>query len=288
MTVELRPPTTADAQACGRIIYEAFKDVAERHGFPPDFPSADFATRLVRFFIEQPSVFGLVAETEGRVVGSNFLSEWDSICAVGPITIAPGEQGQRTGRRLMEAVIERGANAPGIRLVQDSFNTASLSLYASLGFEVKEPLVSIEGVAEGKPSEDIEVRPLVDEDLKACAELCRRVTGFERTKEMQSTRQNFTPFVALRDGRVTAYGTSLFFWPLNHAVAETEEDMEALLTGAAAYNKGEALSFILPIRQAKLFRWCLGKGMRVVKPMTLMAMGEYQEPEGCYLPSVGF
>jgi len=30
----------------------------------------------------------------------------------------------------------------------------------------------------------------------------------------------------------------------------------------------------------------LGAGMRVVKPMTLMAMGQYQEPRGCWFPSV--
>ena len=41
---------------------------------------------------------------------------------------------------LMEAVIERGKSAAGIRLGQDAFNTASLSLYSSLGFDVKEPL----------------------------------------------------------------------------------------------------------------------------------------------------
>jgi len=37
-----------------------------------------------------------------------------------------------------------------------------------------------------------------------------------------------------------------------------------------------------------LFRWCLKHGMRMIKPLTLMAMGEYHEPRGCYLPSVGY
>ena len=39
----------------------------------------------------------------------------------------------------MEAVIERGEGAPGIRLLQDAFHMRSLSLYTSLGFDVKEP-----------------------------------------------------------------------------------------------------------------------------------------------------
>ena len=78
------------------------------------------------------------------------------------------------------------------------------------------------------------------------------------------------------------------FWVLNHAVAETEEDMQMLLIGATNLSPGRPLSFLLPTRQTSLFRWCLKRGMRVVKPLTLMAMGEYHEPRGCYLPSVGY
>ena len=39
MTVRLRPAIVADADACGRIIYAAFKDVDERHGFTSLFTS---------------------------------------------------------------------------------------------------------------------------------------------------------------------------------------------------------------------------------------------------------
>jgi hypothetical protein len=70
----------------------------------------------------------------------------------------------------------------------------------------------------------------------------------------------------------------------NHGVAETEADMRALIAGAAA--SAGPVSLLLPVRQASLSRWCLGEGMRVVKPMTLMAMGAYQEPRGCWFPSV--
>ena len=45
---------------------------------------------------------------------------------------------------------------------------------------------------------------------------------------------------------------------------------------------------LIPIRRASLFRWCLSQGMRVVKPMTLMSTGEYQEPRTAFLPSVQF
>ena len=287
MEVTIRPAAPADTEACGRIIYEAFKGVNERHGFRPDFPSVDAATQFADQFINDPAVFGVVAESGGRVVGSNFLSEWDEVRSVGPITVEPTLQARGTGRRLMEAVVERGRGAAGVRLVQDSFNTASLSLYASLGFEVKEPLALIEGAPEGDAPVGFEVRPMRDEDLGAVAELGRKVHGFGRAGELKSLAPALNPFVAVRGGRVTAYASAPNFWPLNHAAAEGEEDMRALLAGAAAAT-GAPLSLLLPTRQASLFRWCLSRGMRVVKPMTLMALGEYQEPRGSFHPSVGY
>lgn len=287
MEPRIRPITPADVEACGRIVYEAFKSIADRHNFRPDFPSETLATEFVHAFVESPSVFGVVAERDGHVVGSNFLAEQDEIRAVGPITIDPEAQAAGIGRRLMEAVVERGRDAKGIRLVQDAFNTASMSLYASLGFDVKEPLALVEGRVAGGPTPDVEVRPIEEGDLDACGELCRRVHGIERTGELREVPPFLIPFVAVRGGRVVAYASAPGFWPLNHGVAEGEEEMRALLSGAAAAT-GEPLSLLLPTRQASLFRWCLASGLRVVKPLTLMSMGWYQEPRGCYFPSVGY
>jgi hypothetical protein len=72
---------------------------------------------------------------------------------------------------------------------------------------------------------------------------------------------------------------------MNHAVAETNEDMCNLLAGAGNLSR-KPLAFLLPARNGELFRWCLEKKMQNVKPMSLMAMGEYQEPRGAFLPSV--
>ena len=47
-----------------------------------------------------------------------------------------------------------------------------------------------------------------------------------------------------------------------------------------------SVSLLLPMRQAPgLFRRCLGAGMRVVKPMTLMTMGQHWDQRGCWFPS---
>ena len=61
--------------------------------------------------------------------------------------------------------------------------------------------------------------------------------------------------------------------------------MRALILGALAAGEQPA-SFLLPTRQAGLLRWCLAEGLRVIKPMTHMAIGEYPEPRGSWIPSV--
>lgn len=281
----IRTAAASDASACGPIIYEAFKGINEAHGFPPDFPSVEVATQLTEAFIANPSIFAVIAEVDGKVVGSNFLWEGDPIRSVGPISVDPAAQGAGIGRRLMQAVLERGKDAAGIRLVQDAFNTRSISLYASLGFQAKEPLMLMSGQPKSRPGPEFEVRPLVAEDAGACGELCRRVHGFPRDSDVAFALKAFKPFVVRRDGRMTGYLTAATFWIPNHGVAETEEDMKALIGGAAGA-VSDPISLLIPIRQASLFRWCLGEGMRVVKPMTLMAIGAYREPNGSFFPSV--
>ena len=88
----------------------------------------------------------------------------------------------------------------------------------------------------------------------------------------------------MRDGRVVAYGSSLTFWAMNHGAAESEDDMKALLLGAAAVLE-DPIALLVPLRSG-LFPWALSEGLRAVKPMNLMALGEYREPRGSSYPSV--
>jgi predicted N-acetyltransferase YhbS len=285
MHVTIRPATPTDAPTCGRIIYEAFLSIATRHNFPPDFADVQSGDAAAGMLLRLPDCFGVVAERDGRIIGCNFVSEHDTVRGIGPISVHPSAQGRGAGRRLMEVVLQRCAGAAAIRLVQDAFNDVSMSLYASLGFDVQEPLVLIEGSARGASPAGTEVRPLRAEDLTACHQLCKQIHGIERCGDLEMALGNFTPFVALRDGRITAYVSAAAFWKTNHGVAETLDDMAALLIGAARLT-AQPISFLLPTRQGGFFRWALRAGLRVVKPLSLMTIGSYTEPRGCWFPSV--
>ena len=44
MPISIRKARQGNAAECGRVIFEAFKMLADLHGFPPDFPSVEAAS----------------------------------------------------------------------------------------------------------------------------------------------------------------------------------------------------------------------------------------------------
>jgi hypothetical protein len=97
-------------------------------------------------------------------------------------------------------------------------------------------------------SPGVEVRPLKNEDLGECAALCKKVHGFDRLNELRDALKALSPLAAWRDGHIIAYALVLHRWPLNHAVTNAAEDMNALLLGAAPMNS-EPLSVLLLVSQ---------------------------------------
>ena len=283
MTVRLRPASLDDAEPAGVICYEAFKTIAEQHGFPPDVPSAAHATDLIGHLLSRSDIHAIIAERDGRVVGSNFRWEGDTVAGVGPITVDPDVQNKAIGRQLMEAVLERARQQgiSAVRLVQAAYHSRSLSLYTKLGFVVREPLALMQGEPLWPLDGDHAVRTAAEADLDAANELCRRVHGHDRANELRDAIGEGAATVVEHAGRLTGYATGIGFF--GHAVGETTEDLKALIAEASSFS---GPGFLLPMRNAALFRWCLEQGLRVVQPMTLMSVGPYQEPQGAFLPSI--
>jgi len=114
------------------------------------------------------------------------------------------------------------------------------------------------------------------------AMLCRgRCTG--STAAATLPKPFSTALVVERGGQITGYASSLAF--ISHATAETNLDLQALIASADSFGGPGILA---PSRNSALLRWCLANGLRVVQPMTLMAVGLYNEPAGAWLPSILF
>jgi hypothetical protein len=185
----------------------------------------------------------------------------------------------------MQAALERerARDVSGIRLVQTAYHYRSLALYAKLGFVVREPLSVLQGTPLHLSVPGRGIRPAQEQDLAACGALCARVHGHDRNGELRDAIVAGTARVVERPDRVCGYATGFGYgW---HAVAETNDDLIALLASAKAYL---GLGILVPSRNAGLLHWCLEHDMRIVQQSTLMTIGLYNEPAGAYLPSILF
>jgi predicted N-acetyltransferase YhbS len=281
--VTIRRAQPGDVEVCGRICYDAFTTLNRHHNFPPDFPSPEVAQEVIGSMFSHAGFFCVVAERDGKVVGSNCMDERSAIAGIGPITIDPSTQNRGVGRQLMLAVMDRAAERhfPGVRLVQAAFHGRSMSLYAKLGFDIREPLMVMQGPPIHKVPGGYSVRSAVADDLEPCNALCRRIHGHDRSGEFSEAITHGTARVAERDGHITACASVVGFF--GFSVAENNGGLQALLGGADAYAGPD---FLVPTRNNELFRWCLNHGLRTVEPMTLMSLGLYNEPAGAFLPSV--
>jgi ribosomal protein S18 acetylase RimI-like enzyme len=228
---------------------------------------------------------GVVAESEGRIIGSNAVDERSIIHGIGPITVDVAAQNLGAGRKLMQVVMDRSRErgAAGIRLVQAAFHNRSFSLYTSLGFDVREPLSCLQGRPSKMHVPGCEVRPALTTDIDACNALNHRVHGFDRGADLSHAIDRGKALTVERAGRVTAYATELAFY--GHATAETNLDLQLLIASVESFG---GPGILVPSRNSSLLRWCLGNGLRVVQPMTLMSLGLYNEPAGAWLPSIVF
>ena len=122
-----------------------------------------------------------------------------------------------------------------------------------------------------------------EDDLEACNRVCVLVHGHDRSGETLDAIRQGTAQVVEHAGMVTGYTTGLAFFA--HSVGETNEDVKALIAAAREF---AGPGFLLPARNAELYRWSLARGLKVVQVMTLMTLGLYNEPAGAYLPSILF
>ena len=292
--LRLRPGVIEDANEIGKIIFEAFSGIADKHGFPREFPTIDVGINVATFFLSNPGFYAVVAEdmnkTNCKTVGSNFLDERSSLVAgVGPITIDPNSQDKGIGRKLMINVMERAKikNFPAIRLLQAAYHNRSLALYTNLGFEVREPISTLQGKPIEASVPGKSVRMATEADLESCNALCRVVHGHDRNGELKDSIKQGIAKVVIHDDKITGYTSGLTYF--NHSVGFSNDDLKALIASESTTSTANSYGgpgILIPTRNTELFRWCLNNNLRLVHQLTLMTIGMYNEPAGSYMPSI--
>ena len=283
MQAQIRSATREDADVCGEICYRAFCAIADQHNFPHEFPALEVAKSVVTTMISKPGFYGIVAELDGRIAGSNFMDERSQIAGIGPVSVDPEVQNHAVGRQMLNHMLDRIAahGAPGVRLVQTAYHNRSLSLYAKLGFEIREPLSVIIGAPLKASIPGYAVRRATDADLKICNQLCFRTHGHDRGGDLRDSIKDGMASVVEHRGGIIGYASGIGYG--GHAVAESNEALKALISAAPTFL---GAGFLLPSRNGDLLRWCFSKGLRLMQQMTLMTVGLYNEPKYPYLPSI--
>lgn len=283
MSLEIRTAQPEDLPACGKAMYEAFRSIAEQHNFPPDFPSAEVAGGLLGMMLGAPGFEAAVAEEQGEIVGSIFVSERSPVGGISVITVDPQSQNRTVGRQLMRHGMDLLAGHGHARqqLVQTAYHNRSLCLYAKLGFAAAEMLSNMTGAPIRAEIPGRTVRPATEDDAEACNALCRKVHGFDRAGEVAGAIAQGTAAVVESGGCITGYSSGVGF--IGHGVGEGNDDLKALI---ASVDEFAGPGILIPTGNAELFRWCLENGLRVVQQMTLMDTAPSGPPNGVYWPAV--
>lgn len=280
---QLREARSEDIPRCGKIMYEAFKDIAERHGFPPDFPNAEAASGLLGALHDTPSFDAMVAEEADEVLGSIFVSRRSPVGGISVITVDPKAQDRSLGRRLMQEGMgllqDQGHNRQ--QLVQAAYHNRSLCLYTKLGFVAIDILSNMTGQPKRVELPGRKVRLAGVDDATACNELCRNVHGFDRAGEVENAIAQDSLMVVECDGRITGYTTGVGF--IGHGVGESNEDFKALI-GSVDEFVGPGI--LVPSSNGELLRWCLENGLTLRQQMILMDTEPSSPPNGAYWPAV--
>ena len=291
MSLIIRPIEQNDADICDKIGYEAHKAISSAHGYPSEQPSEEFGIGLIRRLLGNPNSWGVLAERQGKTLGSIFLHKFppSPVAVVGPLTVHPSAEGG-VGKMLMYAALTqaRKQNHDQIRLVQSPSHIRSFVLYTKSGFTLREPLFLMQGQplkgGNNNDTSSTNVRLVGDDnDVSVCNDFCKSVYGFSREMELRQAKDQGVATMMEGDGVITGYAAGIGIF--GHAVAKSNEHLKALIANASAIL---GPGFFAPARNHEVINWLLENGFQIGWPANLMTVGYYQEPLMPFLPSLAF
>jgi GNAT superfamily N-acetyltransferase len=289
MSLMIRPIEQNDVESCGKIGYQAHKTISSVHGYPSEQPSEEFGIGLIRRLLGNPNSWGVLAERQGKTLGSIFLHRFlpSPVAVVGPLTVHPSAEGG-VGRMLMDAALTqaRKQNHDQIRLVQSPGHIRSFVLYTKSGFTLREPLFLMQGQPQkgGNYTNNTNLRLVLDDnDVSVCNELCKSVYGFSREMELRQAKDQGVANMIEQDGAITGYAAGIGIF--GHAVAKSNEELKTLIASAFTIL---GPGFFAPARNHEVINWLLENGFQIGWPANLMTIGPYQEPLTPFLPSLAY
>jgi len=217
---------------------------------------------------------GLVAERDGRVVGTALRFVWGPQHAtLGLVIVDPACQGRRIGHRLMMALLEGQQD----RQLLLHATAQGRGLYERLGFERHGELRQHQGLALPAPLVALapgwRLRPAGASDLAALQQLDGEARGMPRPALIAELLANAEAAVVLDDGQQARGFGLLRRFGRGHAigpvVAPDLAGAQALIAHLAGLNSGRFTRIDVDA-QSGLAEWLEGLGLlRVDAPVTM-------------------
>lgn len=296
MGIVIRGMSIEDTEETGKVIVSSFNDVFIKHGFPAPFPAWQIGQGIASSYARHDPEGCIIALEGGKIVGSGFIHLRGETATIGPVSVSPDCQNKGIGRALMEELLHIGTNSSSIRLIQDSFNLVSFSLYARLSFEAKDTVLNM--IMEGPEdyqktgthfacqSERSEFRIVEKKDLPMVVSLDKKMLGLDRAKDFQLLINEGAGFMHKSRQSQEVTGFMLFYSYRNKTIfigpgaALTFEALADLLLEVVRLNRGFSLRLKILASQIQLLQFLLKVGFKVTGIGTFMVRGNYQKPSG--------
>ncbi len=295
MTSDLtvRPLEERDADRAGDVNFLAFFEVALRHAQPPVVTTPAEARAYVRHLLAFDPLGGLVAACDGEIVGMAWVHMRGPVATVGPLAVDPRMQGRGIGHLLLDRCIAlAGPRVAQVRLVQESYNAASLGLYVRAGFRVVAPLVEFELPAGGSlhaaTPTGARLRPAGAADRIQLIERDGRAFGAPRPQNVDLYLRRGRALVAERGRALAGYVFGIALGPAAYLGSASAEDGAVLLEllaaqAAAVHGPATAVRVLIPSSDRVLVDGLLALGFRVMRACHYMVRGGGTAPPPNYV-----
>jgi GNAT superfamily N-acetyltransferase len=282
MTVTYRAARADDVASMTEILRSASNALSREHGFPEMPPGSPQPFQT--FSVQHEPEGCWVAEDAASVIG--FAISWirGDLWFLSQLFIAPAAQGHGVGQALIERTLTHGGSATDNRaLITFAYNPVSISLYVRHAMYPREPLYVLDGVAKAFQAGSWVADALEYEPVRADAtnaqvlgSLDHAVLGIERTRhhEFFLSQPDSTCYLFEHAGVPNGYAYVWSSGRVGPLAAIHPGSFESVMRTAlvlAARSPTQRVSLLLAGSNEPALAWALGQGMRITRPLVLMA-----------------
>jgi GNAT superfamily N-acetyltransferase len=176
-TARLRPMTQDDIEEVREVGQIAWSDLA-MHDIGRKFRYPKRSEKIIEAYLATDPEGCIVAESDGRIVGSAFCHVWGRVGWTGPLEVLPSHQDHGVGRQLLRAcearLADRGCTVIGLETM--CHLPKNLHFYLSSGYRLDQTTVILEKILRPEPAPFDGVKEVTVDDLGHGLEVVKQLS----------------------------------------------------------------------------------------------------------------